>query len=163
VTEPTRYPAGAVCCLVHWPGRDWIALLKKRPHKHEGGLWGCPGGKQEYRESTLAAAWRELREECGLGHNDVRHRGVVGLCEDVVPEIEKHYLCVIHLFVVEDGRVPTLDNVEPEHHSEVGWFPVGRLPRNVTSGFRAVLQQLKKAAPRPRLDCGGWQLSGEPV
>ena len=47
--------------------RNGRVLVLKRQHGRAlgGGLWGFPGGHIESGETPLAAATRELREECG--------------------------------------------------------------------------------------------------
>jgi ADP-ribose pyrophosphatase YjhB (NUDIX family) len=139
-TERTDYPRGSAVAFVYWP--DWcsILLVRKKEHKHEGGRWGCPGGKQEFGESSVAAAWREGREETGGDFNsdNLQYRGIVAVAEDHVPEIHKHYLSIIHMFEVRPRRNPHMINAEPGNHSSVEWFPLTAIPPNVTTAFRKV-------------------------
>lgn len=144
--ERIVYPQAAVCNLIYWPERDSFLLIKKADHKFEGGRWGCLGGKQEYYETTSAAAWREGREEGGPGLNEqtLHHHGVVGVVDDIIRDIQKHYLTAIHHFTVRQGRTPDVSNAEPENHADIRWFPTMALPRNVTTGFRAVVQEVDR-------------------
>ena len=49
------------------PVRDGRVLVARRAEDaHQGGTWEFPGGKVEPGEEPLAAARRELHEECGL-------------------------------------------------------------------------------------------------
>lgn len=43
----------------------WL-VARRHAHVHLGGLWEFPGGKLHVGETTIEAALRELREECGL-------------------------------------------------------------------------------------------------
>lgn len=140
------YPQAAVCCIVYWPKEDAILLVKKADHKYDGGLWGCPGGKQEYSESSVTAAWRELGEECGAGMvgGAVEYVGLVAVVEDVIPVIRKHYVCNIHLFQVVEGCYPIATNAESQHHAAVGWAKVRAIPPNVTSAFRKVAEAVTR-------------------
>lgn len=138
--EHLGHPIGVAVNFVYWPSRESIFMLKKGPDKYDAGRWGCPGGKQEYGESLKEAAWREGREECGPGFSpaNLRYLGIVAIAQDVVEAIQKHYLCVIHMFAVHEGCDPGLFNAEPGNHADVGWFPLTALPPNVTSAFREV-------------------------
>jgi 8-oxo-dGTP pyrophosphatase MutT (NUDIX family) len=46
--------------------REGAALLVRRSHRPDAGLWGFPGGKREPGETALDCAIRELFEETGL-------------------------------------------------------------------------------------------------
>lgn len=51
--------------------REGRLLIAKRPqHKHQGGLWEFPGGKQEQGEAAETALKRELQEELGISIRD---------------------------------------------------------------------------------------------
>jgi ADP-ribose pyrophosphatase YjhB (NUDIX family) len=151
-SESGRYPQASTCNFVYWPARDEILLIKKLPHKFDGGKWGCTGGKQEYGETTEQAAWREGAEEAGPAFNrlGLLYLGIVGVCEDYVPEIGKHYVTIIHGFEVRRGLQPEMINVEPEHHEAVDWFSLQGLPANITVGFSKVIAVLtNEHKPRP--------------
>lgn len=66
-----------------------LLLLKRPDDAHCGGLWSLPGGKVEGIESPLAAAVRELREECSLEGRLWRH---VAKHEYTYPDVELHFL-----------------------------------------------------------------------
>ncbi len=144
--NPTGYPVGAVCNVVYWPERDAILLIKKQPHKFDGNKWGCTGGKQEFGETSEAAAWREMREEGGpwLNPDNLAYSGIVGVEDDIIPEIRKHYICAFHLFLVRPGLTPSVVNAEPEHHSAIRFFSTGYLPGNCTRAFRKVVAKLHR-------------------
>ena len=60
---PSPSPIPAVIAVLIHEGR---ALLVRRAHPPDAGLWGFPGGKIEYGETVKAAALRELLEETGV-------------------------------------------------------------------------------------------------
>jgi ADP-ribose pyrophosphatase YjhB (NUDIX family) len=64
-------PRGAVAivCVCARTMRIALVTRSKPPSR---GIWSLPGGKVELGEPTMAAASRELSEECGLSSEDVR-------------------------------------------------------------------------------------------
>src|SRR6266704_1157318 len=52
----------ACVCISHGKA----LLLRRVPHKSQGGKWGLPAGKPEPAESYADAMLRELQEETGL-------------------------------------------------------------------------------------------------
>jgi 8-oxo-dGTP pyrophosphatase MutT (NUDIX family) len=142
--NPRGYPVGAVCCLVHDRSRGSLLYVKKLPHKYDGDRWGCLGGKQEFGESTSEAAWRELGEEGGpgLSRRTLIHYGLIGVVEDVIEPIGKHYLCMIHLFLVRENCNVVAVNNEPENHADVAWFPADSPPSPVTGAFESISSAL---------------------
>jgi ADP-ribose pyrophosphatase YjhB (NUDIX family) len=157
-------PRGAVGDVV-WCRVRGLLLIRKAPHKFEGARWGLPGGKQEPGETSAAAAWRELREECGpsMHSGTLTHVGIVGVIDDIIVEANKHYLTMLHLFLAHPvPDCPEPINAEPENHDSVDWFAPGCLPRNCTRAFRQVVTVLRGQTglamlaefPRGRLDWG---------
>lgn len=47
-------------------GHGRVLIARRRPEKHQGGLWEFPGGKLEAGESVERALARELKEEVGI-------------------------------------------------------------------------------------------------
>ena len=45
---------------------DQILLSRRPQHKHQGGKWEFPGGKQEAGETAIQALKRECYEELGI-------------------------------------------------------------------------------------------------
>jgi 8-oxo-dGTP pyrophosphatase MutT (NUDIX family) len=58
-------------------GRTRVLLVRRPRWHHHGGSWGSPGGARDSHESDVAAAFREIAEECGILPDAVRVRGVL--------------------------------------------------------------------------------------
>ncbi|MHA1597152.1 MAG: NUDIX hydrolase [Alphaproteobacteria bacterium] len=60
--------------------KDGRVLMIRRGNAPGRGQWSIPGGKQEYGETTEAAAVREVREETGVG---CELRGLIGVYDAI--------------------------------------------------------------------------------
>lgn len=58
---------------------------------HSIGHWGFPGGHLEQGEEFFHCVERETLEETGL---QIRATKIVGLTNDIFPELNKHYVTV---------------------------------------------------------------------
>ena len=65
--------AGAAGLLLHRDGATGpeFLLQHRAEWSHHGGTWGTPGGALHLEESAERGALREVREELGLGEDDV--------------------------------------------------------------------------------------------
>jgi ADP-ribose pyrophosphatase YjhB (NUDIX family) len=121
--------------------RDGKLLLIRRARAPEAGAWSLPGGKVELWERTEDAARREIEEEIGL-----RLAGLTLLCvvDLVVPEAGAHWVSPTFLATTFDGE-PAL--LEPEKHTDLGWFPLDALPAPLASSAREAAGALALASP----------------
>jgi len=111
-------------------------LLVRRLREPEAGCWGLPGGKVDWLEPVEQAVRREIEEELAI-----RLASLSLLC--VVDQIDaqrgEHWLAPVYLAEAFEGEVR---NVEPEKHSDVGWFALDSLPKPITVATRRALPAL---------------------
>lgn len=70
-------------------------LLARRLTDHEHGKYGMPGGKVDYGEHPVDTAFRELLEETGIGHTEIKGYWVLPLItSNVYPGEKRHYVCI---------------------------------------------------------------------
>jgi len=99
-----------------------------------------PGGKQEYNETMLEGAIREVKEETNL---DISELSVFGATDDIQPT--KHFVTIQ---IVANKFEGELKNMEPTKHSEWKWFELDNLPENIYSPSKKFLDAYLKMENR---------------
>lgn len=101
------------------PGGDspFIAILKDRP-VFQRGKWNLPGGKVEPGEEPIAAALRELMEECGVVGSSPEILGRIMDGEEYVIYVIR---CIVELSELSprDGETERPAWMTPEEFSKV--------------------------------------------
>lgn len=117
-------------------------LLGHRPFNGEdtGGIfepdsWAFPGGKQEYGETVMEGAIREIKEETNLDISDLR---VFGVQDDI--QSDRHFLTVQ---IIAGAYSGTLQTMEPSKEDEWKWFDLDNLPVNIYSPTRKFIEKYK--------------------
>lgn len=126
-----RNPTPAVGVLIVRGGR---LLLVKRKYPPYPGLWSMPAGFMEYGEAPEDCAVRETLEETGLRIRVGALVGVYSGCDDP----RTHAILIVYRASFSSGRPIPGDDA-----SEVGWFPLKKLPR---LAFRAHLKAIRDLA-----------------
>ena len=117
--QPQRPQCAALAVLV----RGERLLLVRRANPPDAGLWGFPGGRIEWGETSAQAAVRELQEETGLvAQTGPMLRTLDAL--DTAPDgrVRHHFLLVAVLCRGQDGEPVAADDA-----LEAAWFDRARL------------------------------------
>ncbi|MEB3702349.1 NUDIX domain-containing protein [Candidatus Bealeia paramacronuclearis] len=106
-----------------------ILLLKRNLNAHiYGGHWHCPTGKIEGDETPLQAIIREAHEEVGITVKTPQFSTAVYLdaisWEDPSKRWQDLSLFFVHNLLVNE--IPY--NIEPQKHTDMGWFDSENLP-----------------------------------
>jgi 8-oxo-dGTP diphosphatase len=104
--------------------RDGKILLGKRKGTFGDGDYGLPGGHLEFHENMQKGVARELLEETGMTADSFTFSNVFNN-----PSGEKHYL---QIGFVANNPKGEPKNVEPDRCYGWEWFPLHKLPENIT-------------------------------
>lgn len=119
---------------------DGKVLLQKRA---DNGLWGYPGGCMEIFETPEESAKREFTEETGYIVKNIKLFGVFA-------GERRHYTYPNGHEVYITDIVYTCREVEKTNLSfdeevlEIGWFPIDKLPLELTVTTEDVLERFKE-------------------
>ncbi len=69
-----RYGGAGVLLRTQNPDGSWSVLMQRRAGETHRNAWGLPGGARQLHETAAQAAFRELREETGIGRNGLTVR-----------------------------------------------------------------------------------------
>lgn len=135
-------PALTVDVVLFAPkGKGLEVLLIQRDQEPFAGAWALPGGFVDEGESLRAAAWRELREETGLGRVRLVQVGTFG-----DPNRDPRGWVVTVAFAAHIRR----EKVHPKAADDaraVDWFPLRRLPP-LAFDHRKIIATARKAISR---------------
>ena len=129
MSERPRVGCGAAIVL------DGRILLLKRVKTPEAGCWSLAGGKIDFGEGWRDAVIRETREELGITLTETRLLCVVDLMVE-----GQHWVSPVLLATAFEGEPA---NMEPEKHSDIGWFALDALPSPLASAVVQAAAALK--------------------
>ena len=129
-----------------WVGtmiRDWNKILlwhrcknkKDTGWIHEPDTRCFPWGKQEYNETVIQAAIREVKEETNL---DIENPKVFTALDDIATD--RHFVTI---WVLCEKFSWELKCMEPEKEDERKRFDLGNLPENIYSPTKHLLDYYK--------------------
>ena len=103
---------------------ELLMLLRAKDSRVEPGTWMIPGGKVEYNERMADAAKREIKEEIGV---DLEVIEAIKTNDHILPD--QHWITTTFLCRIKSGEPKIL---EPHKHDRIGWFPLGKMPENLS-------------------------------
>ena len=111
---------------------------RSKNRKDTGGFsevdcWTVPGGKQEYNETFLEGAKREVKEETNL---DVDELELFNASDDI--QSDRHY---ITLQVIAKKHSGKLKIMEPTKEDDWQWFDLDDLPEKLYSPSRKFIEK----------------------
>ena len=102
---------------------------------YEVDCWNLPGGKQEYNETFLDGAKREVKEETNL---DIEDLELFGVADDIQPD--RHYITIHVIAKKHNGELQVM---EPTKEDEWKWFDLNNLPKNLYSPSKKFIESYK--------------------
>lgn len=102
--------------------RNGKFLMGQRRGAHGSGSWSVPGGHLEFGETPEQTAIREVKEETGLGIDNVRFGAVTN---DIFADEGRHY---VTLWMLSDWHSGEATIMEPDKFIEQAWFDFDSLP-----------------------------------
>lgn len=120
--------------------RDGKVLLGLRKALAGKSTWGLPGGHQRTGEKMIDTARRELREELGDDVAISVSERVVAVRENIIPP-----WYVQHNTIILQGEYLSGEIINPdlEENAEWKWFPTDKLPENMFSGVKEIIDNYK--------------------
>ena len=109
--------------------------------KDTGGIfepdtWTLPGGKQEYDETVIDTAIREVKEETNL---DIKNPEVFSVSDDFQPD--RHFVTIEMITEEFSGELKIM---EPTKEDDWQWFDLNNLPDNIYSPSRVFIEKYKE-------------------
>jgi ADP-ribose pyrophosphatase YjhB (NUDIX family) len=140
--EYPDHPRVGVGAIVLHEGR---VLLVKRGRPPGQGKWSVPGGLVDVGETTIEAARREVREECGI---EVRVEGLVGVLDRVTRDddgrVRYHWVLVDYLAFPR-----STDLVVGDDAAEARWVGLDEVEKyDTTDGLGDMIRRAATLAGR---------------
>lgn len=144
-----------------------ILLIRRAAHRIFPGLWQCVTGGVEPGERIPAAAMREVREETGLGPDQVERFYDL---DHVAPFYDEGVDAVVVSAIFAARVRPDARPRESWEHDGLRWVPAEEAPRlavwpSYAESIRRVREQLLDPALEPwfALDAEGCRLARRPT
>lgn len=110
-------------------------LLLFRKKEPEAGHWCIPGGTVNFFETIEEAILREIDEEVGIKCEIL---DLLTITDHIIKEEKTHWVSPAFLLRLKEG---TPENIEKHKHSDIKWFSINNLPRNLTITTKNALEK----------------------
>jgi 8-oxo-dGTP pyrophosphatase MutT (NUDIX family) len=144
-----------------------ILLIRRAPHRIFPGLWQCVTGGVEAGERIPEAAMREVREETGLGPDEIE---AFYDLDQVAPFYDEGADAVVISAIFAARVRPDAEAHESWEHDGLRWVPAADAPGlaiwpSYGESVRRVRELLLDPALEPwfRLDAGGRRIARRPT
>jgi len=144
-----------------------ILLIRRAPHRIFPGLWQCVTGGVEPGERIPEAAMREVREETGLGHDEIE---AFYDLDQVAPFYDEGTDAVVVSAIFAARVRPDAEARESWEHDGLRWVPAADAPGlaiwpSYGESVRRVRELLLDPALEPwfRLDGEGRRIARRPT
>ena len=144
-----------------------VLLIRRAPHRIFPGLWQCVTGGIEPGERVTDAAMREVREETGLGPDEIE--GFYDL-DQVAPFYDEGVDAVVVSAVFAARVRPGAEPRASWEHDRLRWVPADEAPRlaiwpSYADSIRRVREHLldSELAPWFALDAEGRRIARRPT
>ena len=116
---------------------EMLLGLRSEASRNEAGKWTAPGGCVEFGETLEEAVVRETMEEYGI---EVEVTRLLKLHNHILPGENQHWVNPIFEARLVKGEPKMM---EPHKIVKIGWFPLDRLPENLTVNWIEFVKDLK--------------------
>ena len=127
---------GVGAIIVNKEGRVFLARRGPKA-KNEQGLWEFPGGSVEFGETLTQALQREMYEEYGI---KVSVGELVDVVDHILNQEHQHWVSPTFICQIISGE-PYIR--EPAKCTEIGWFRVDQMPKELTQITRLNLEHYR--------------------
>ena len=119
--------------------RGRLFLARRGPQaKNERGLWEFPGGGVEFGETLADALRREMHEEYGI---QIAVGELLDVADHILPDEGQHWISPSYICTIISGE-PKIQ--EASKCSEIGWFALEDVPKDLSQITRANLAHYRK-------------------
>ena len=117
---------------------ELLMLLRAKDSKVEPGTWMIPGGKVEFNEVMETTLQREAKEEIGV---DIEVGKLICAVNHILPEEGQHWVAPTFKCRIKEGEPKV---VEHHKHDELKWFPLDKMPENLSRATKIVMENYLK-------------------
>lgn len=136
--QPGKDYTGVGVFVLIFNKQNEILLINQKPSSKKSlkfaNRWSMPGGTIEFKENSVDALKREIKEELNLEIHNLKFLNYYDSIES-----DRHWIALN--FIAETKESP--QNLEPHKIKEIKFFNQEAIPENITVDTRGCLTELK--------------------